>query len=694
MEKVPASVSVVTAKDIEKHNYSSVAEALGQLPGIYLEPIGDGGITLRGFESNNILVMVDGQPVNSGWNGQVDWSLIPVHNIEKIEVVRGAASSLYGSRAVGGVINITTKKITKIGLHGEAVLSSGSNSTTKQVLNTRIKKDKWDFGVGYEKRKTDGWRGYFIEGYPESAYLTPNYKMDSLPKSAYGYYVIGGRGQKAFDRESYHFKVAYHFDEDKTLTYSFFHTNYTYEYKNPFSFVKDKDGNEVFYGSVTLPNRWGVNFYPEDFFGYIGKKEWAVHNIAYEDTKNQFHARFGITDIKKDGYADTYGEERPMTSQEMSNWNGVGGYSFYPSKTKDFDMYKTWDIGQHKLLVGTAYRGESFDQTRYDLLHWRDTKHGKTPYEWHKGSDESWSGYLQDKWQATDKFAVHAGVRFDRYRKYNGYSAYDTGVSRHYAEGTYTEWSPKFALEYAFNKGTTAFASYGHSFTPPILYQVYRDEGAKIENINGQLTVTRRGRLSNPDLGPETTDTYEIGVKKKWGEDTSVSLSYYKSHTKDAIGTYSTSKPTMMNGILYQKGFSQYRNLDDSTTRGVELDLKHNFNHAWSTYVNYSRVESKWDGATYNTIPRHLLHFGAEFNTNRWDITADAQYVSARQAKDEDTGKYGSEDPFFITNVAVNYNITPEAQLQFTVYNLFDRAFYANEAASGRTYNVSLQYKF
>lgn len=76
-------------------------------------------------------------------------------------------------------------------------------------------------------------------------------------------------------------------------------------------------------------------------------------------------------------------------------------------------------------------------------------------------------------------------------------------------------------------KNTTLFASYGHSFTPPILYQVYRDEGAAIKNINGQLTVDKKGSLSNPDLKPETADTYEIGVKKQWGDKTSASMTVF-----------------------------------------------------------------------------------------------------------------------------------------------------------------------
>lgn len=126
---------------------------------------------MRGFGSADILVMVDGQPVNNGWNGAVDWSMIPIQNIERIEVVRGAASSLYGGRAVGGVIQIITKKAKDEGLHGDVLLSTGSNSTTKQSYGAKYKKDKWDVEIGYEKRKTDGEAILLIkkQGLPKSA---------------------------------------------------------------------------------------------------------------------------------------------------------------------------------------------------------------------------------------------------------------------------------------------------------------------------------------------------------------------------------------------------------------------------------------------------------------------------------------------------------------------------------------------
>ena len=695
VEKVPASVSVVTAEEIEARNYSSTAEALGQLPGVYLNPVADGGISMRGFGSSDILVMVDGQPVNSGWNGSVDWSMIPVHNIEKIEVVRGAASSLYGGRAVGGVIQITTKKNEKEGFYGNILLSTGSNSTTKQAYSGQFRKDRWDIAAGYEKRKTNGWRGYFVEERTGKISESPNIETD-LPTSARDRYIVGGRGRKAIDRESYHIKTAYHLDEDKTLSYSYFHTDYKYVYNDPFSLIKDSDGNPLFFGSVTLPNGKGFNFYPSDFLGYVGEKEWSVHNFAYDDKKNDFHARFGVTDIKKDGYSSTGAvPDAPISAGDLQKWNGAGGQSFYPSKTKDFDMHKAWELGKHTLLAGMGYRSESFDQTRYNLKNWRNHNGEKTAYELHGGKDESWSGYLQDKWQATDRIALYAGLRFDRYKKFDGYGAYlTTGIERTYDEAAYTEWSPKLSVEYALAEDTTLFAGYGHSFTPPILSRVYRDEGAKIENINGQLTVSKKGSLANPDLKPETSDTYEIGVKKKWGNKTFASLSLYKAKTKDAIEYYSTSKSSMMNGILYTKGFSQYRNMGNASKKGVEVEGTHNFNDKWSAYVNYAWESETIDGERNYYVPKHLLHFGVEYKADKWDILADAQYVSARQEPEVESGRYYSQDAFFVTNLAVNYNVTAEAKLQFAVYNLFDRTFYASEAASERTYTVSMEYKF
>ena len=110
IQEVPASISVVTAKDIKEKNVTTVRDAIAQMPGVYMDMAGNSGITLRGFSSTDILVLVDGQQMNSTYNSVVNFNEIPVENVERIEVLRGAASSIYGGHAVGGVINITTKE--------------------------------------------------------------------------------------------------------------------------------------------------------------------------------------------------------------------------------------------------------------------------------------------------------------------------------------------------------------------------------------------------------------------------------------------------------------------------------------------------------------------------------------------------------------------------------------------------------
>ena len=163
IQEVPASVSVVTAKDIERHNVTTIQEALQYVPGLYMNQAKaqDDQIMLRGMDTPNILVLVDGVQLNSAYNGAVNFDQIPVESIERIEVLRGAASSIYGGHAVAGVINITTKEATDK-LNGDVVLSYGSNNTWKKSLQARAKvNDKWSFGVGYENSSSDGYRGLY-----------------------------------------------------------------------------------------------------------------------------------------------------------------------------------------------------------------------------------------------------------------------------------------------------------------------------------------------------------------------------------------------------------------------------------------------------------------------------------------------------------------------------------------------------
>ncbi len=111
LEESPVSIDVVTAEEIETLSVGTLDEVLDYLPGVYLsESVKEGSnIMIRGFDGDRVLVLVDGQRLLAPTGASVDFAQISALDIDRIEIVRGASSALYGSEAMGGVINIITK---------------------------------------------------------------------------------------------------------------------------------------------------------------------------------------------------------------------------------------------------------------------------------------------------------------------------------------------------------------------------------------------------------------------------------------------------------------------------------------------------------------------------------------------------------------------------------------------------------
>ncbi|HZP38762.1 MAG TPA: TonB-dependent receptor [Methylomirabilota bacterium] len=113
-EQIGASISVVNGDDFQTYHYPTVDEALRNVPGVEIRRSGSYGktssITIRGANANQVQVMVDGVRVKSPTLGQVDLSDLSPDLIERIEIIRGAQSTLYGADAIGGVVNIITRK--------------------------------------------------------------------------------------------------------------------------------------------------------------------------------------------------------------------------------------------------------------------------------------------------------------------------------------------------------------------------------------------------------------------------------------------------------------------------------------------------------------------------------------------------------------------------------------------------------
>jgi vitamin B12 transporter len=156
---VGSSVSVVTAEEIARKQYKTVAAALRSLPGVDVVQAGGPGqltsVFIRGASSSHTLVLVDGINITDPSNptGAVNFSGLVLDNVDRIELVRGPQSTLYGANAIGGVVNIITRK--GEGAPGATLTLQGGNHTTWfQQLGVQGATGKYDYSLGGTHLKT------------------------------------------------------------------------------------------------------------------------------------------------------------------------------------------------------------------------------------------------------------------------------------------------------------------------------------------------------------------------------------------------------------------------------------------------------------------------------------------------------------------------------------------------------------
>lgn len=158
-ESVASSVTVITAEEIEAKQVTTVLEVLRSVKGFDVVQNGGVGkrtsIFVRGGNSGHILVMIDGVQVNSPTTGSYDFANLTVDNIDRIEIIRGPQSTLYGSDAMAGVINIISKE-GKGSLQWQISGEGGTYNTKKFSLSASGSSEKTNYSFSASRFKTDG----------------------------------------------------------------------------------------------------------------------------------------------------------------------------------------------------------------------------------------------------------------------------------------------------------------------------------------------------------------------------------------------------------------------------------------------------------------------------------------------------------------------------------------------------------
>jgi hemoglobin/transferrin/lactoferrin receptor protein len=192
LKDAPNSISVVTQEDIEREPAPTVADLLKDIPGVQVLDQSIAGVkrvTIRGESPSRVLIMVDGQKVPEQKSMDGSMILVDLNDVERIEVIKGPASVLHGSEAIGGVVNIITKKGGKKPIQlAMAETFDGSANALTEYLSAFGGIDGWSYRVSGSY--TDGGNRYAPGGpVDDSGYLSRNFsayvdKVLARPSSA------------------------------------------------------------------------------------------------------------------------------------------------------------------------------------------------------------------------------------------------------------------------------------------------------------------------------------------------------------------------------------------------------------------------------------------------------------------------------------------------------------------------------
>ena len=169
IEHVGDDVEVITKEEIEKYSFTSIADVLKYVAGVYLTSNGGFGqlteVYMLGLRTKYIVVMINGIPINDpSFDNQANFAYIDLSNIEKIEVLKGPQSALYGSEAIAGVINIITKKPKKS--QAKLTVEGGKYGTLRERLS-------------YSEKLKKGFVSLSLEGFYTEGFSTSNEKAGS-----------------------------------------------------------------------------------------------------------------------------------------------------------------------------------------------------------------------------------------------------------------------------------------------------------------------------------------------------------------------------------------------------------------------------------------------------------------------------------------------------------------------------------
>ncbi len=701
---VPASVSVIGKEDIKLMPAQYTDEILSTTTGVYTRRSKMQDTTtrigMRGLSGGIYsMVMVDGQPLNDGYDNDIQWPHISKDTIERIEVVRGPFSSLYGQNAMGGVVNIITSAPKEREIGGK--VSYGSYNTMAAHAHYddlyRINAS-WLESIGIsvsgDLKKSDGYRNqYYVSSATAGAGTTPVTGWERTTSSTGStQYILGDMGENTWSQSRAGGKLYLNFSNDTNLFLAYSFSRYAYDYNDARSYLRDASGNPVTNGKVQIDD--GGTSYNKSISEYsftAGPGENTRH-MSYAKFSTKFSDALFMASI---GY--NRGNSWYMTPSLGGTLNGGTGSKSETNPKETLYLDTQLDIpftipmlARSWLTVGASHRQDHAEAEEWYVTNTSDEDSSKTSQiSAISGRQRFEAVYTQVELGLLRTLKIFGGVRYDYWRNYDASSYYSTTGETEYDNTTASQVSPRASIvltpELAIGDVwmfRSIWASYGRGFNAPSIYRLYRT-----------WKYSSTTYVGNADLDPERCDSWEVGIEQMFAANhIRLAATYFRS-TIDNLVYYMTVNSTT----------KQYQNAGQGKVKGAEVELRFRF-FMFELFGNYTRQDTEITqndsdpttvGNHFQFIPLNMYNVGL-FARSRY-VAGSISWRSVGKvysnASNSDTveGVYGAYDPVRLLDARINVYPYEWCTISLSCNNILDREYYVSYKAQGRTFNVEVE---
>lgn len=695
IEQAPGNTSIINKHDIAIRPNYRFTDTLRGHEGV-LQPKGRGmetfdGAMIRGI-NNGALLMVDGVVLNDINNNTKMLTTMRAHDLERVEITRGASSALYGSGALSGAINFITAMPDSLSVYGSLGYGNpfSQNGAPENLTNWYLSIGDSFFNKSLRVKATYG--GSFSSGYAaDNAWVNasgdngisglsgsvPSHKTDGTP-----IVLVGDMGRQRYATHDAKIKAQADIGSSGVLDAWVQYSSYNYIHHRQQSYLRDENGN-VAWGNATSPNS-AQGSAPYAFVGGMGNEIYnqVISALSYT---HYFGSNEWRTSLNH-----TYGNDIwAGPSGGASPFGGAGSKQDHHYNTLNVESTFTLRLSQaHSLLFGVQERYSGYKQNAYNLSDWRDFASSTALSKTITGAHNFLGVFVHYQAAWSKYFSTGLSGRWDLWQGFN----YTDTTKPNAPNATHNQFSPKLSLNFtpfSSDYATTIIkASGGSSFRAPTFNQKFRDY---IRNDGVQTS-------GNPHLKPEELYSYDIGLEQSlYPESTfaaQVKIYYFDSFFTNAITTIGKN----------------LENAQKARINGIELSYRQKLFGYGGLFASYTLYNAKLTqdlisgsqviaaGNRLAGVPEHSGYVQLYYDDGRLFGSLSCEMASKRY-KDLDNasqkvwGVYSSSDAYYLLDMRLGYRFQ-HLELSANFTNLLDYQYYAYYRAPGRAFYLEVASRF